>query len=345
VYGQGLRLLEKERRIYTKLTDDGHRTMPSLMRTLRLKVKPEAYAWLNAAAREVNAVWNFCNETSQKQASYWRQGAHRKLLTGFDLCALTAGYTEFTEYIGADTIQRVATEFPRKLEQAKDRAFEELAKERDPEERAKIRRRIGRLMSGKLRWRASGGPKRALGWLPFKAGNLTATDTGVKFAGQRFRVFECERLAELPAPERERGRPWRDGCFAQDAAGDWYLCLPVKVPEPVKLALPGTVGIDIGLTDIAADSDGWKVHAPQFYRKAQEKLAQLQRPKGTRKDRRRTRRSKRLTRAHRKVARQRRDFTHKASSKTVKRALKGGNGRRRRRNERSGRVRTPGRDR
>ena len=37
--------------------------------------------------------------------------------------------------------------------------------------------------------------------------------------------------------------------------------------------------------------------------------------------------TRRPTRAHRKVARQRRDFTHKASTKTVKRALKRCNGR------------------
>jgi hypothetical protein len=36
---------------------------PSCIRTLRLKVKAEAYAWLNAAAIEVNQVWNFANAT------------------------------------------------------------------------------------------------------------------------------------------------------------------------------------------------------------------------------------------------------------------------------------------
>jgi hypothetical protein len=33
-------------------------------RTLKLKVRPESYAWLGAAAVEVNRVYNFCNETS-----------------------------------------------------------------------------------------------------------------------------------------------------------------------------------------------------------------------------------------------------------------------------------------
>jgi hypothetical protein len=31
---------------------------PSCVRTLRLKVKPEGYAWLNRAAIEINQVWN-----------------------------------------------------------------------------------------------------------------------------------------------------------------------------------------------------------------------------------------------------------------------------------------------
>jgi hypothetical protein len=38
----------------------------STIRTLRLKVKSEAYAWLSAAAIEVNTVWNFANETGYR---------------------------------------------------------------------------------------------------------------------------------------------------------------------------------------------------------------------------------------------------------------------------------------
>ena len=38
------------------------------IRTLRLKVKPDAYSWLNAAAIEVNQIWNFANATSEKAA-------------------------------------------------------------------------------------------------------------------------------------------------------------------------------------------------------------------------------------------------------------------------------------
>ena len=40
----------------------------SVTRTLRLKVRRESYAWLNAAAIEVNPVWNWANEMSAKAA-------------------------------------------------------------------------------------------------------------------------------------------------------------------------------------------------------------------------------------------------------------------------------------
>ena len=60
----------------------------SFMRTIRLKVRAEAYSWLNAAAVEVNEVFNYCNETSLKAAT--RTDTKRKWMSGFDLCSLTA---------------------------------------------------------------------------------------------------------------------------------------------------------------------------------------------------------------------------------------------------------------
>lgn len=85
--------------------------------------------------------------------------------------------------------------------------------------------------------------------------------------------------------------------------------------------LPGTVGIDLGLKDLAVDSEGWRVKAPRLGRKTEAKLARLQRPRGTGKAGKRSRKSKALTRAHRKLARRRRHLTHVASKKTVLRAF------------------------
>jgi len=87
------------------------------MRTLRLKVRSEAYPWLNAAAIEVNEVFNYCNETSLNAAT--RTDLKREWLTGFDLCGLTAGATEYFEKIGADTIQSVCNHYAQKRQAAK----------------------------------------------------------------------------------------------------------------------------------------------------------------------------------------------------------------------------------
>ena len=89
----------------------------SFTRTLRLKVRTEAYAWLNAAALEVNVVFNYCNETSYKAAT--RTDTKRKWLSGFDLCYLTAGATQYFDKIGADTIQSVCTHYAQKRQAAK----------------------------------------------------------------------------------------------------------------------------------------------------------------------------------------------------------------------------------
>ena len=63
----------------------------SFTRTVRLKVRAESYRWLNAAAVEVNQVYNYCNEVSFETAR--RTDRKRKWLSGFDLCNLTAGAT------------------------------------------------------------------------------------------------------------------------------------------------------------------------------------------------------------------------------------------------------------
>ncbi|HEX2789337.1 MAG TPA: hypothetical protein VHN17_02810, partial [Steroidobacteraceae bacterium] len=181
--------------------------MPLLFtRTLRLKVRAEAHAWLNAAASEVNEVFNYCNETSYKAAT--RTDTKRKWMSGFDLCNLTAGATQYFDKIGADTIQSICTHYAQKRTAA---------------------RRV------KLHWRVSRGARRSLGWVPFKAANLKRRGVCLRFASKSFRVFERERLDDVK---------WQAGCFAQDAVGDWWLCLPVKVQAEETVAPEEAVGID-----------------------------------------------------------------------------------------------------
>ncbi|HWS62178.1 MAG TPA: hypothetical protein VN325_05440 [Steroidobacteraceae bacterium] len=79
------------------------------VRTLRLKVMVEGYAWLNAAAAEVNQVWNWANATDFKVARPF--AGPGKCLSAYDLDKLSAGAAAEFDYIGSETIQRVNAEF------------------------------------------------------------------------------------------------------------------------------------------------------------------------------------------------------------------------------------------
>jgi putative transposase len=251
---------------------DNSRMAPAFTRTLKFKVRPESYRWLDAAALEVNQVWNYANETSYLAAT--RTDLKRKWLTGFDLCNLTSGSSEFFEHIGADTIQRVCTEYAQKRKAAK---------------------RV------KLRWRVSRESRRSLGWIPFKAASLKCKGRGIRFCGKTFRIFEADRLA---------GVKWQQGCFAQDAVGEWWLCLPVEIATEESIAPRESVGIDLGIKDVAVTSDGEeRLGAQRFYRDAEAKLALLQR-------RGHLKQAKRL---HRKIRRRRLDACHKFSRRVVDR--------------------------
>jgi IS605 OrfB family transposase len=113
-----------------------------------------------------------------------------------------------------------------------------------------------------------------------------------------FRVFEAALLV---------GATWRDGCFAQDAVGDWWLCLPVAIETTDVQAPRDRVGIDLGLKDTATTSDGDKLEAGRFYRGIEAKLAQAQRRAH----------KKQAKRLHRKAARQRKDALHQFSRRIV----------------------------
>ena len=243
-------------------------------RTLRLKVKSESYRWLNMAACEVNTVWNWAAAVSEKAARPCT--GEPQWLSGFDLNGLSSGATEHFEKIGADTIQRVNGEYAEK------------------------RRAVRRI---RLRWRTSRGARRSLGWIPFKAASLKRKGRAVRFCGKSFRVFE---------PERLEGVRWKQGCFAQDALGDWWLCLPVAVPVEESVAPQEKVGIDLGLKAVAATSDGARCEKGRFLRGIEAKIAQAQR-------RGHKRQAKYL---HRRAANRRRDALHKFSREIVGRYQK-----------------------
>ena len=76
------------------------------------------------------------------------------------------------------------------------------------------------------------------------------------------------------------------------------------------------VGIDVGISHFATDTEGLHTANPKYYRKAQEELRRKQRKVSRRKkgSNRRKKAVKELARTHRKVANMRLDFLHKTAN-------------------------------
>jgi putative transposase len=106
----------------------------------------------------------------------------------------------------------------------------------------------------------------------------------------------------------------------KDSAGRYFASFVVKI-EPCALPESGLViGIDLGLRHFAVLSDGRKITAPQFLRRAEKLLKRRQRDL-TRKQKGSANRDKarrKVARAHARVADARRDFHHQLSTALIR---------------------------
>jgi putative transposase len=106
----------------------------------------------------------------------------------------------------------------------------------------------------------------------------------------------------------------------RDCAGRYYASFVVET-KPTRLpAVETVIGIDLGLTHFAVLSDGRKIAAPKFLRRAERLLKRRQRElsrkqKGSAN---RDRARLKVARAHAKVADARRDFHHQLSTALIR---------------------------
>lgn len=243
------------------------------VRTLRLRLKDKHAPWCTERAVAVNQVWNFSNAHSA--AVFERE---RRFVSAFDLHPYTCGAAKEGLALHSQTIQAVAEEYVKSRKQHK-----------------KV----------KLRWRVSNpkSARRSLGWVPFKASAISYKGGQVMLFGQKLSLWDSWGLSRY-----ELGA----GSISEDARGHWYLNITVKAlewPRSQDLAQvkSGALGIDLGLKDLMADSDGGTMAAQQFYRDLEPKLAVAQRAG-----------HKQRTRAiHAKIANRRRDHLHKLSTSQV----------------------------
>jgi putative transposase len=222
------------------------------IRVLRLRVKDKHGAWLSSLAREVNTVFNYCNELSIKVFE-----RERRFLSGFDFWPFLKGATrgECALNLPVQAVQEIAEEYARRRRQHR-----------------KVR----------LAWRKSGGTRRSLGWIPFKVRTIRYCTGQVYFAGRWLSLWDSFGLQDFEL---------HAGNFSEDARGRWYLnvCVP-RAPrlegESNRRSLESildrsipSIGIDLGLREFAAfsDVDMPAVQAQPFYRDLEPKLARARR--------------------------------------------------------------------
>lgn len=245
-----------------------------LVKTLKVRVKDKHAKLLRQMAFEVNQVWNLANEISH-EAWYvpvpevgYIKGVW---LSGYDIQKYMPsvrgerGYT-----IPGHTAQEVISAHSKARRQAK---------------------------KSKLRWRVSSGPRRSLGWVPFKKGSASWRNSRIKFAGHYFDVWDSYGLDQYE---------FRAGSFSEDARGRWYFNVAVEY-QPTPSKGKSAVGVDLGLKDVAVCSDGERLKAERHYRTLEEKLGKAQRANN----------KQRVKAIHAKIKNRRKDQLHKFSTRLV----------------------------
>ena len=229
------------------------------MITYKFRIKDSSSSWLNKAAKSVNFVWNYCNETS-----HFAIKNRSKFLSGFDLSNLTSGTSKDLN-LNSVTIQNVCEEYAIRRKQFK-----------------KI----------KLKWRS----KKSLGWIPFKSNAIKLKNDSIYYHKNHIKYWKS----------REIIGKIRSGSFIQDSRGRWYI--NIVADGEIKPISPNiSVGIDLGLKDLATLSTGKKYKAMKYFRKYERLLALSQ------KDNKR----KRVKNIHAKIKNSRLDNNHKISTEVT----------------------------
>jgi putative transposase len=237
--------------------------------TLRQRIKDKHAKYLRTLAFETNQVWNYCNELS-----YQVFQRERRFMSGYDLQKYTNGASKEGLQLHSQTIQAIAAEYATRRKQHK-----------------KV----------KLAWRKSGGARRSLGWIPFKASGIRYANGQIRYGKVWLSLWDSHGLKDYDLGP---------GSISEDSRGRWYinLCATLKQKPMRQLALfNDATGIDLGLKDFAATSDGAVIEAQKYYRTLEQQLAVAQRAN----------KKGRVKAIYAKIANRRKDFHHKLSTRLV----------------------------
>ncbi len=237
--------------------------MSRKIKTLKIRVKDKHAPLLRQMAKDVSFVWNYLNDLSYRNIR-----DHGRFLSGYDLQKYLAGAAPYFS-VSSNTIYEVAKHYA-------------------------TRRRVAK--RSRLKWRATRGLRRSLGWIPIRGG-VTRMDGGkVKYFSHHFEVWDSYGLDQ---------HTFRAASFNEDARGRWYFNVFVEV-EPYQSTGKGATGIDLGCRHAATDSNGNGVQGREF-RALEGALGQAQRAN----------KAGRVRAIHAKIRNRRADALHKYSRKLV----------------------------
>lgn len=173
--------------------------------------------------------------------SYRYLQKHHKFLSAYDIAPYTKGTSKECD-LHSQTVQAITEEYVIRRKQFK---------------------------KAKLQWRVSNpkSSRKSLGWIPFKKSAIKYSDGWVSYGKHIFKLWDSYGLSKYQV---------KIGCFVQDSRNRWYVCLVV---ESEKWITQGTksIGIDLGLKDLATCSDGTKISNPKYFKRYEKKLAMAQR--------------------------------------------------------------------
>ena len=188
----------------------------------------------------------------------------RKFLSAFELQRLTAGCGKDLG-LHSQTVQAICDEYV-------------------------ARRRSVRKI--RLHWRSF---KRSLGWIPFYNQAIRIEGEAVIFRQRTYALWLSRGI----------GGRVKFGSFTQDARGRWYLNLNCEVADQPQFQLGlDAVGIDLGLKDQIACSDGVIYNRQNLTRQYEDDLAMAQRAG----------KKHRIKSIHAKIKNVRKDWTHKVTT-------------------------------
>ena len=237
------------------------------MKTFKLRIKDKNLKVLDQLAPEVNFVWNYANDLGFKYLKRTDE-----FLSSYDIDKYTKGASKECG-LHSQTIQAISAELVTRRKQFK---------------------------KAKLKWRVSNkkSARRSLGWIPFKKVAIKYADGYVQYGKHQFKLWDSYELSKYNV---------KTGSFVEDSRGRWYVCLVVDNATTIKSKGKTSIGIDLGLKDLATCSDGLKLKAPKIYREYEQKLGIAQRAKN----------KNRVRSVHAKIKNIRQNMLHQFTRKLV----------------------------